>query len=190
MGLEQIFAKISEDAQREAQNIINSASGEASQILEDAKKEAALFKDGIIAASRSDEEFFFRKETIASSLVAKREILQTKKSLLDDCFSGALEEIINLDEGLYRNLIKGMLAKINFKEGAEIIFPIYDKGRISQDFIHKIDPHLELSFADNIQGGFIFKAKEFMIDNSLANILASLRPDLEPAVAGILFKEV
>lgn len=190
MGLEQIFAKISEDTRREAQNIINSASGEASQILGEAKKEAAFLKEDIIAGSRNEEEFSFRKEIISGSLLAKREILQSKKSLLNDCFSGALEEIINLDEGPYRNLIKNMLAKIDFREKGEIIFSIHDKGRISQDFIHKINPRLELSFADNIKGGFILKAPELIMDNSLANILEALHQGLEPEVAEILFNEV
>lgn len=82
-----------------------------------------------------------------------------------------------------------MLSKIHLAEEAEIIFSPDDKPRISQEYIHKIKPHLKVSFSDNIQGGFILKTKELLIDNSLGSILANVHQGLEPKVAPMLFKE-
>lgn len=189
MALEQILAQILADAKLEAESILRAASNEMDKILESAAKEAALLKDKIIATARSEEEFFFSKEIVARRLSAQKEILQVKKSQVDNCFSESLDMLLTLDDSLYRNLIKNMLTKINFKEEAEIVFSNYDRSRISQDYIHKINPHLKLSFADNIKGGFILKTKDLIIDNSLGNVLVSLRQDLEPKVAEILFKE-
>lgn len=189
MALQQILTRISEDAKSEAQNIVASALKETDEIIQNIEKEASLLKDKIITTTRTEEEFIFRKEVIARRLMAQKDILKTKKSQLDNCFQEALNILLNLDEGLYRNLIKNMLTKINFKQEAEIIFSVHDKSRISQDYVHKIKPHLKLSFSDDMRGGFILKTKDLNFDNSLGNILASLRQELEPKVAGILFKE-
>lgn len=189
MALEQIFVKIFEDAKLEAENIVHTGLEEADKILASAVKEAALLKDKIIAASRSEGEFTFRKEVVSQRLRGQRELLKTKKIQLDNCFQDALDMLLNLDDNLYRNLIKNMLTKIDFKEEAEILFSTHDRTRISQDYIHKLNRHLKLSFSNDIKGGFILQTKELIMDNSLDNVLTSLRQDLEPKIAQILFKQ-
>ena len=189
MALEQILARIIEEARQQAQDIIDSTLKEKNSIIQEIEKEANLLRQDIIDRGRSEGEFFYRKEVIAKKLKAQKGILQAKKSQLDICFQEGLETLFNLDTPLYRHLISNMLSQIHLKEEAEIIFSHHDKTRLSQDYIHKINSHLKLSFADNIQGGFILKTKELLIDNSLDSILASLRQNLEPKVAQILFKE-
>jgi len=189
MALEQIFAKISEDAKAEAHNILDLACREVDKILADANKEAAHLKDKIVTGARAEEEFNLRKENISQRLSAQKEILRVKKAELDNCFQQALEILLNLDDDLYRTLVKKMLLKINFKEKAEIIFSVPDRRRISQEYIHKLNSQLKLSFSDDIQGGFLLRTEELIIDHSLVNILGSLRQDFEPRVAQILFKE-
>jgi V/A-type H+-transporting ATPase subunit E len=189
MALEQIFAKISEDAKSEAHNILDIACREVDKILADAHKEAALLENKIITSARAEEEFNLRKENISQRLSAQKEILQVKKTGLANCFQQALEILLNLDDDLYRTLIKKMLLKINFKAEAKIVFSRCDQRRISQEYIHKLNPQLKLSFCDDIQGGFLLKTEELIIDHSLANILASLQQDFEPKLAQILFKE-
>ncbi len=187
MALEQIFTRILEDARLQAQNIIDNALKEKSSILQEIEKEANLLREEIIDRARSEGEFVYRKEVIDKKLQAQKDILQVKKSQLDICFEEAREALFNLDTPLYRNLISNMLSQIHLKEEAEIIFSCADKPRLSQDYIHKINSHLQLSFADNIQGGFIVKTKELVIDNSLGSILADVRRNLEPKVAQLLF---
>lgn len=189
MALEQILTKILGEANQEAKSILDAALKEVGQILEEAKKEARALEDKIIAMGRQKEEFLFQKEVIAKRLEAQKTLLQIKRTLLTYCFQEASAKLHNLDYNSYRNFISNMLAKINFKEEAEIVFSDLDKSRITQDYIHKLNPHLKLSFNDNLKGGFIFKTKDLIIDNSLENILASSQPILEPQVAQILFKE-
>jgi len=186
VALEEIFTRILEDARQEAENIIAQALKEKSNILQEIEKEADLLREEIISRAHSEGEFIYRKELAAKKLKAQKDILQAKKSQLDTCFQEAQETLFNLDPALYRNLIRNMLSQIQIKEEAEIIF---SKSGISPEYIHKINPHLKLSFADNIQGGFIVKTKELVIDNSWVSILASLRQNLEPQAAQILFKE-
>ena len=188
MSLEQILSKISEDVQLEAENIIRAASRQADEISDQIGKEASLLKDKIIATGRAEAEFIFRKETISKRLEAQKEILKVKKHQLDDCFREVLAALIDLDDNLYRNLINNLLAEIDNKQEAQIIFSDHDKSRISQDYIRKINPHLKLSFSDDLAGGFILKTKELNFDNTLANLLDGMRQELEPEVAEILFK--
>jgi len=190
MALEQILSGILEEAGQEAENIIASALKEKSSILQEIEKEAHLLREEIIERARCEREFVYRKDMVAKKLQAQKDILQVKKSQLDTCLGEVQEALLNLDAPLYRNLIRNMLSQIQLKQEGEIIFSDHDKPRISQDYIHKINPHLKLSFADNIQGGFIVKTKELVIDNSLGSVLANLRPTLEPKVAQILFKEL
>jgi V/A-type H+-transporting ATPase subunit E len=187
VALEQIFTRILEEARQQAENIIDNALKEKSSILQEIEKEAHLLREEIIARGRAEGEFAYRKEVVAKKLQAQKDILKVKKSQLDTCFEEAREALLNLDTPLYRNLISNMLSQIHLKEEAEIIFSCADESRISQDHIHKINSHLKLSFADNIQGGFIVKTKELVIDNSLGSVLASLRQGLELKVAQILF---
>lgn len=189
MALEQIFTKILEDAKQEAQNILDTASKEAGDIIQMIEKEAAQLKDEIISTAKTEGELAFRKEVIAQKLNAQKDLLQSKRSRLDDCFKEAQEALVNLDDDLCSKLISNMLARINFKTEAEIIFSTRDKARIHQDYIRKTNPHLKLSFSDDIPDGFVLKTSELIVDNSLGNILTSLRAGLEPKVAQILFEE-
>lgn len=187
MALEQIFSRISEDAKIEAEGILRAASDEEYKILDSAKKEAVLLKDNIIATSRAEAESAFQKELVNKRLTSQKELLEIKKRQMDNCFQEALDTLYNLDDDLYRNLVKKMLTKINFNQKAEIIFSSRDKGRISQEYLHKLNLHLKLLFSNDIRAGFILQTKELIIDNSWENVLASLRPDLEPKVAQTLF---
>jgi vacuolar-type H+-ATPase subunit E/Vma4 len=189
MALEQILDKISEEANQEAKSILEDASKKVGQILEEARKEAVLLKDKTISTGKAKEEFFCQKEVIAKRLESQKNLLQIKRTLLNYCFQEALRTLHNLDYSSYRNFISNMLAKINLKEEAGVVFSNSDKSRIAQDYIHEINPRFELSFSDKVKDGFILKTKDLIIDNSLQNILAGLQQILEPQVAQILFQE-
>ncbi|PIP20243.1 MAG: hypothetical protein COX40_05815 [Candidatus Omnitrophica bacterium CG23_combo_of_CG06-09_8_20_14_all_40_11] len=189
VALEQIFTRILEDARLKAENIIDNALKEESNIIQEIEKEANLLRQDIIARALADGEFVYRKEVIGKKLKAQEAVLQEKRFQLDNCFREAQDALFNLDSHLYRNLISNMLSKIHLEGEAEIVFSPDDKPRISQDYIHKINPRLKLSFTDNIRGGFILRTKEFLIDNSLGSILANVRQSLEPKIAQILFQE-
>lgn len=190
MALEQILKKISEDATKEVQVILTNASKEADETLKEIEKEASLLKDKIISKARAEEEFVFQKEVVARRLNARKEILKAKRTQLNNCFQDALDTLVTLNDALYKKLIISMLTKLDVREDAEIMFSTKDKSRITEDNIHKVNPHLELSFSYDITGGFILKTKELNFDNSLENILAGLRQDFEPMAAEILFEEV
>lgn len=189
MALEQIFARILDDANLEARDIIDAALEEANIIIQQAEKEATALKQRMVDEGRQELESISRKEIVTKRLIAQKDILQVKKSQLDSCFQAALDALMNLNDSLYCNLINNMLAKIDLKDEAEIIFSTHDRPRINQGDIRKANPNLKLSFTDDIQGGFILKTKDLIIDSCLANILNNLRWNFEPKVAEILFKE-
>ena len=189
MALEQIFAKIKEDAGNEAKAILEMASKEADSIIRSAEEEAAHQKERTVAEASAELEFALHKEVISKKLSIQKEVLRIKKAEIDKCFEDALNILFALNDIRYRELIKNMLSEIHVAEDAEIIFSARDQSRITADFIRSIKPNLKMSFSDSIKGGFILKTSELIMDNSLDNLLGNIRETLEPSVAGILFKE-
>lgn len=197
MAIKDIKEKIISDAKIEANKIINDANNKAKEIREKGVKEARDIKSKIL--NKTNQEILLKKGKIITeaNLEAKKNILFTKQTIIEENFNRALEKIINLDNKQYCNFIKRIILD-NVEKGDETIFisPL-DKEKISKDFIKEINCELEakgkkgnLKLSPSylqIKGGVVIGSNNIRKNSSLELIFKKVREELEIKISQYLF---
>jgi len=197
MAIKDIKEKIISDAKNEANKIIEEANSRAKEIKEKAEKESIVIKVEIL--NKINQEILLKKGKIITeaNLEAKKNILSTKQEIIDNTFNKALDEIIKLDNKLYCNFIKKIILD-NVERGDETIFiSLFDKDKISKDFIREINYELEakgkkgnLNLSPSylqIKGGVVIGSNNIRKNSSLELIFKKVREELEIEISQYLF---
>jgi len=109
MGLEAVVEEIRENGRSEAEKIRAESRKETSTILADANKRVEEIKLAAESESSKQADHIISQETSAASLLVKRELLNTQKSLLDQVYEATRAEIARLPESFHREAIKKLL---------------------------------------------------------------------------------
>mgnify|MGYP000904152246 CR=1 FL=1 len=196
-GTEKIKARILEDAEAKAAQILEQAESEARKIKENALIEAEQKKAEILKKGEEDGKEIYRRMLSEASLEGRKEILKAKQELIESAFALAMDKLCSLPDRDYQSLLEDMAAEAAKDEEGEILLSGKDKNRIQKDFIKNINRKikdsgkkgkLELS-EDSIKtvGGFVLRYKDMEINNTFEVMFEMLRPRLENDVVGILF---
>jgi len=106
MGVEEIVQKIREDANKEAEEIINKAKMEAEKILEEAKKEAEKRRNEILKKGEKEAEMIKNRIIAEAKLEVRKKILMKKEELIEKAVKKLKEELIKVPEREnYRDLL-------------------------------------------------------------------------------------
>jgi len=193
MPLEKITERILEDGKLKAAEIRRNAEAKAEQIVAKAQERAEAEKVRILLAGQRSAAEEKKKILTMAQLEARNEILAAKQRVIDQVFSSALQKLVSLPDKQYKELIKKMLLK-SCQGGEEIIISPSDKKRITPEFVKAVGAALGkkdgIRLSDenrDLKGGFILKAGRIEINNSFESLIDSLREELEPQVAEILF---
>ncbi|MCX6694486.1 MAG: V-type ATP synthase subunit E family protein [Methanomicrobiales archaeon] len=119
MGLDAVVEEIRENGRREAEGIQKEARDEVGRILVLAQEKAATIKLAVEDELKRQSAHILSQEVSAAHLVAKREVLNAQKNLLDEVYQNALIEISRLPESFHREAIQKLLvrAKADIPEG-------------------------------------------------------------------------
>jgi len=197
MAIKDIKEKIISDAKIEANKIIDEANNKAKEIKEKGEKEARDIKSKIL--NKTNQDILLKKGKIITeaNLEAKKNILFTKQTIIEETFNRALENIIKLDDKNYRDFIKKIILD-NIEKGDETIFisPL-DKDRISKNFIKEINCELEVKGRKSnlklspsymqIKGGVVIGSNNIRKNSSLELIFKKVREELEIKISQYLF---
>jgi len=197
MAIKDIKEKIISDAKIEANKIIDEANNKAKEIREKGVKEARDIRSKIL--NKTNQEILLKKGKIITeaNLEAKKNILFTKQTIIEETFNRALENIMKLDDKNYRDFIKKIILD-NIEKGDETIFisPL-DKDRISKNFIKEINCELEVKGRKSnlklspsymqIKGGVVIGSNNIRKNSSLELIFKKVREELEIKISQYLF---
>ncbi len=195
MEAQQVVEKILADAKAEAEEIKKQA--EEKQAEEKAKLDAELqqFKEQTDALAEKAA-----KDTTAHILSAERmkiakDGLAEKTKILNEVFEQAKQQLQNLPDNEYRNLMVKLMAEAAETGDEQVIIDKNEK-RIDQSLINqvnsKLGPKGNLKQAEqrsNIAGGFILSRGKIKNNVSLDVILAQAREQLDIELAKELFAE-
>jgi V/A-type H+-transporting ATPase subunit E len=185
MSVEAIVKRIIEEAEKEASKIRIEAEEKAKVLLKESGDKARTLKKEIIEKGKEEAEAERKRKIIETNMEGKKEILFEKRAILKELFSQSLAQLKNLEEREYLELVKSLL--VNAPQEGEIIVSTQDK-RITKKFLQELNKeNLKISFSEEVQGGFILKGSELIVDCSFETLLKVLEEDLEPEVAKILF---
>ncbi|MFQ6041626.1 MAG: V-type ATP synthase subunit E [Candidatus Poribacteria bacterium] len=197
MSLEKILGRIENDAQREADDIINRANSNAKEIIQKAEEEARILKENL--RQRAEVEAAQQKERMLTmaSLDFRKRILNEKQRAIDAVFQAAVETLCNLEDDEYRALMKRMLSSGVQTGEEEIILSQRDKTRLTQSFIDELNEELRQNGKEGnltisqetreMSGGFVLRRGDVELNSAFESLFEFSRGELESEVAGLLF---
>jgi len=195
MEAEQVVQKILSDAKAEADKIVKEA--EAKVAAEKAKADAQLAEyrqqaEGLIQQAAEDEKSHV---LAAARMEAAKEYLAEKTKILDSVFVRAEQQLGQLPDDEYRDLM-GRLMVEAVETGEEEVLIGKNESRIDQKFINTINGKLggdkkgSLRLAEerhDLPGGFVLRRGKIKTNVSPAVLLEQARNDLVIDLAKTLF---
>jgi|Deesub1362A_J573_1020465.scaffolds.fasta_scaffold00598_10 V/A-type H+-transporting ATPase subunit E len=195
-GIQRIKERILEGARQEADKKIKDAEKKAQEILEKARKDAENRKKKLLEKAARDAEDIKAKMISMAELDMKKNLLAVKQDMVDRAFQQALEKLKNMETVKYEEILTAMILQAVETGEEEIILSKRDLGRLSKDFITKLNNlrerrlNLKLSRESrDIEGGFILKSRRVETNSSFESIMRMERDNIESRIAGILFED-
>ncbi len=197
MSLATIITKIEEEASVQSQEILEQANIEAQQILTQARVKAEEEAEQILQQTQTELEGFKKKQMATTLLQVRKEKLHNRQQILRNVFDEVLRRISSFEDTQQQNIIKTILLSVPEERDATLLFSQADKSLGSREFIEAINVelaarHRKLHFTAstdtaNIERGVIVDFKDFEINYSVENILASVWEKMKGEVSTQLF---
>ena len=196
-GIENITARILEDARAEAQTIEEQAREKAQTIrngfVEQAQRESAAI------LSRGEKAAAERLERLASAAQLERRKLEltARQQVLGEAFDKALDDLCGLPEENYIDLLADLALRATVSGGEELIFSQNDRARVGERVTALVNRRLAeagrpaklvLSRQTRpIRGGFVMSDGEVEVNCAFETLIRIRREKLEKEVADVLF---
>ncbi|NPV54427.1 MAG: hypothetical protein HPY71_13075 [Firmicutes bacterium] len=198
-GLSRLKGRILEEARAAAGEARAAAQKKAEAILQEARVLAERRRDEMLGRAREEAAGRKQRMITLAELEARKAILSAKEELIEEVFREGLQALLDLDEGSYRAMLKGMIldaAPAGARE-IEVILSARDRERLGQAFLDEVSEGLRAARGSGrlvmstetrgLAGGFILKTQAMEINSSMEAVVAGEREELLARVADILF---
>jgi len=147
MTAEKIIEQIKKDSEKEVRKINSEAEKKAKDIVKEAKKEAEIQAERIIENGKKQIEIQKKIELSKANQEIKREMMNTKEKIIDDCFTKALHELCILKGKRYEKIVTKLIKDGQEKIGKDCkVFVTRDKDRrIAEDLGLKVEGTIDSS---------------------------------------------
>lgn len=197
MALEDILRKIREDGEAEARKILDAAQVERAGILEAARDRGEAASTRILAAGEAAAGEIRRKELSTAGVEARLMALTAKQEVLGGVFDAALDRLEQMPDTEYRQLLADLAVNAAQTGDERVQVSERDAARLGGEWLEAVNSRLtakglrgNLQYAErraSIRGGLILQGTNVEVNCSFERTLASLRDQLEPEVAALLF---
>ena len=185
--------KIINDAQEKKQDIVNKARAESDKIVSKKIDEGNEYKDKILKKAQIEGKELKDKIISKYELKIRNNKLKARRKVLDEVFSKALEELLNLNEEKFKGYVVNTLNKLNVSGEYFLLIP--DKySNIVDNLTSEVNTQVKNNFkvigikpSDNLKGGFILEKDGVFINYSFDVLVNSIRDDIEFEVSNLLF---
>ncbi|NLX70481.1 MAG: hypothetical protein GX024_06245 [Clostridiales bacterium] len=196
-GIEKIKQRILEEAQNEADEIIKAAQEKAQGVKEAKEAEAGRLKKQLTKENMELAREHKRRMLTAAHLEMRKKVLAAKQEIMNEVFNGVIERIQDMPDDEYREIIASALLDLPLRGDEEVVFSVYDEHRLDQTFLDQVNELLnnqgikgQLKLAPDraqFKAGFVIRTRGMEINNSFESVVNTLRAEMEPQVAGVLF---
>jgi vacuolar-type H+-ATPase subunit E/Vma4 len=199
MSLENLLAKITEDARTDGERLVSEATEEAAGIKEMGEEEARRSAEEIRDSFRQKGERE-RTRIMSEALTESRSILlTTQEELFEEVFEAAMREFASLPEQRYRTWLKRTILDNAGEGDQEVIAAPYDRGLLDGGLLEEVNEALRemkhegsmtlLDEEADFERGVILRGEKYANNLSLRSQLRELRERHEQEVLKILFGE-
>jgi len=196
MDANQVVEKILSEAQAGADKIKSAAEQKAGAFRQTGDAQLAEYQrqtEQLVLAAETEEK---NRVLATARLAAGKELIQTKRDLLDSVIERAGQTIKKLGDAEYLSLMESLMLKA-VRSGSEEIIIDKNETRINEAFVSKINQklsaegkngglHLSADRAD-IKAGFILKQDKTSVNAALDVLLKQAAGELEGKLAELLF---
>ncbi len=199
MSIKEIKEKILQDAFEKKDEILKNAVFNIEKIKKQAIEENEIIQKKILEKYNNDAELKEKNIITEARLIAKKEILFEKQSIIDDIFAKVLDKIVNFDDEIYLNFIENIVLN-NVETGDESIYiGKRERPLINQKFIDNINNKLksagkkgELKLSNNrlpIIGGIVLGKEDIKKNASLEVIIENIKDETVTMLNNFLFSK-
>lgn len=196
-GIEKISARILADAESEAAAIRAQAEEKAAQIRADYDRRIESEQQRLAAEAQAEADKQLERDQGAARMAARRQLLETKQTLVDAAFRQAEQQLLSLPAEEYTKLCAQLAAQASASGSEELIFCAEDRERVGQavaelanEMLRKAGKTAGLTLCDEtrpMRGGVVLKDGLVETNCSIGTMVSGLRPALSGKVAACLF---
>lgn len=188
MSIENITARILQEAKSEAEATLQAAEQEKAAQLAQAEQEADAAGAQTAEKARKDAQILQDRRASVAELEARKMRLAAKQEMIDESFRQALAHLANLPETEYKAFLLKQLAPYRNQPG-EILLNERDKANLARDLMRElVDSPLAVGEETvPIQGGFILRQGCVSLNASLEKLLENEKKQLTLQIAETLF---
>ncbi|MGH4051078.1 MAG: V-type ATP synthase subunit E [Clostridium sp.] len=197
-NLENLSAKIIDDANIKAKAILKEAKDNESLLIENKIKEVEVLKHQMLEKAKIEAITVTKRIISNSKLTVRNDKLVAMQKMIGKVFTVALENLLQISDQEYFDIVKRYLLSMPIAGDEEIILPGKYKSIISNEYLSGINfllktngklGKLKLSSDDrDIQSGFLVIKDGIEVNNTFESLVNSLRDELEPEIVNELFK--
>jgi len=185
MSAEKIIEQINKDSEKEKSQILKEAKQQASNIIKEAKEEAKIDSNKILSEGKNQAENVKRILISKANQDAKRELMNAREKIIEECFTKAHHELSILKGQRYEKIVIKLIEDGRKKlggSGSLFVTREADK-KMAEELGIKIDGYVESS------GGVVLKSSDgrIILDHTFDGILKREKDKMRPMVGRILF---
>ena len=185
MSAEKIIEQIKKDSEKEVKHIKQEAEKQAKAIIESAKDKAKLEAEKILKNGIKQSENLKKILLSKASQDVKKEIMNAKEKIIENCFTKAHHELSILKGEKYESIVRKLIKDGQEKLGRKCIV------LTTRDADKKIAKDLGLNIVGTIEssGGIILKStdEKIILDHTFDGILKREKDKIRIKVGSLLF---
>jgi vacuolar-type H+-ATPase subunit E/Vma4 len=185
MSAEKIIEQINKDTKKEISQILNEAEKQANSILQSANEQIIKETEKILADGKIQSENIKKIQISKATQDMKREIMNAREKIIDDCFLKAHHKLTTLGDHRYKAIVRKLM-KEGYKKlgkGCTVII-----SRPVDKIIAK-DLGFEVTGSTESSGGIIITSRDgrIILDNTFDGILNREKEKIRIKVGMLLF---
>ena len=185
MSAEKIIDQIKKDSEKEVKQILSEAKSQAKTIVDSAKNEAKKESEKILTEGKKQSENIEKILISKANQDVKREIMNAREKIIEDCFIKAQHELSILKGSRYEKLVGKLINDGAKKLGSDCTV------KVSRDADKKIAEELGLSVSGNVEssGGVMLVSSDgrVTLDHTFEGILKREKDKIRIKVGKLLF---
>ncbi len=190
-GKEAIINRIITDSRKIANSTSEEGVQKAQEIINAAENDAKIYRTKNRQESEREREDIIKRRITVANLEVKKLLLKAKQEIIGKAFSQSIEQI-RKDKLKYKDMLWGMLEYA--EDGDKLILSENDKDIVKlkdvEEFCKKKGIKITINKEyGNFKGGLVLLGKSSDKNFTLEVELNSLRDEIEPEIASMLFEE-
>ncbi|MCR5181672.1 MAG: hypothetical protein K6D56_01465 [Clostridia bacterium] len=206
MSIDKITSTILAEAEAEKETILAEAKEQCDKIISEARAKADKITSDMVKKGNEEKEKIVERRRSVAAIDAKKITLKKKQDILDECFTGAIDRIVNLPREEYVDYLVrvgvnsemyGGLLTFNQKEHDSVAEEVIQKLNAATDERRK-EKYGDFPYSERFElnpdsepmtGGFWIRYRLTYADNTVGTQIDMIRPKIAGEVSRELFGE-